>query len=138
MIRAVLDTNVFVSAFLLHGRLNAVVELITQGRFTWLLSEAVLEEYARVAARPLYGLSPTELHTLLFQVKERAEWVHVTSQLVVVTADPADDKFLACAVDGHADWLVTGDRHLRALKQFRGVRIGPPAAFLHALGVREG
>lgn len=128
MIRAVLDTNVFVSAFLLRGRFNALVELIMRGRFLWLLSEAVLEEYARVAARPLYGLSPAELHTLLFQIKERADWVRVTSRLVVVIADPADDKFLACAVDGRADWLVTGDRHLLALKTFRGVTIGPPAA----------
>jgi putative PIN family toxin of toxin-antitoxin system len=136
VIRAVLDTNVFVSAFLLRGRLNAVVELVMQERFIWLLSEGILEEYARVAARPLYGLSPTELHTLLFQVKERAEWVRVTSQLVVVTADPSDDQFLACAVDGRADWIATGDRHLLALRTFRGVRIGSPAEFLRTLPAR--
>ncbi len=133
MIRAVLDTNVFVSAYLLSGRLNRLVELILQGAFRWLLSQEILEEYAAVAARPLYGLSEEALGMLLFQVKERAEWVAVHSSLAVIAQDPSDDKFLACAVDGRADWLVTGDRHLLALRVFRGIRIGPPAAFLRAL-----
>lgn len=133
MIRAVLDTNVFVSAYLLSGRLNQLVEFILQDAFRWLLSPEILEEYAAVAARPLYGLSREELETLLFQVKERAEWVAVHSSLAVIAQDPSDDKFLACAVDGRADWLVTGDRHLLALRTFRNIRIAPPADFLRAL-----
>lgn len=130
MIRAVLDTNVFVSAFLLSGRLNRVAELSIQGSFTWLLSEPILEEYAAVASRPLYHLTHEELGLLLYQVKERADWVHVTSSLEVVKADPADDKFLACALDGRADWVVSGDHHLLSLERFHRVRIGTPSEFL--------
>ena len=133
MIRAVLDTNVFVSAYLLPGRLNRLVDPITQGAFRWLLSHDILEEYGAVAARPRYQLSDEELGTLLFHVKEQAEWVVGRSSFSVIAQDPSDDKFLACAVDGRADWIVTGDRHLLTLAVFRGVRIGPPAAFLRAL-----
>lgn len=130
MIRVVLDTNVFVSAFLLRGRLNRIVHLVLKNAFTWLISRAILEEYAAVSSRPLYHLSGEELESLLYQVKERAHWVDVHTPVSVVKQDPADDKFLACAVDGRADWIVTGDRHLLKLREFRGVRIRLPAEFL--------
>lgn len=130
MIRVVLDTNVFVSAFLLPGRLNRVVDLVLKKAFVWLISRDILEEYAAVASRPLYRLTEEELEALLYQVKERAEWVVVRSKVSVIKQDPADDKFLACAIDGRADRIVTGDRHLLRVKEFRGIRIILPAEFL--------
>lgn len=133
MTRAVLDTNVFVSAFLLRGRLNRLADAFLRGAFGGLLSSAILEEYLLVASRPLFQCSPGELETTLFQIKERAEWIETRSQLVVVAQDPADDQFLAGAVDGRANWLVTGDHHLLALDPFQGIRIRPPAEFLKAL-----
>lgn len=133
MTRAVLDTNVFVSAFLILGRLNRMAGLVEKGAFLWLISQEILEEYATVALRPLFKLSTEEAESLLYQIKERATWVDVQSHFTVITADPSDNKFLACAVDGHADWIVTGDRHLLALKKFRAIRIGKPAQFLQEL-----
>lgn len=133
MIRAVLDTNVFVSVFLLPGRLNRLVGLILGKRFIWLISGEILEEYASVACRPLYRMSDDEMTALFYGVKEHAEWVRVRSSLSVIKQDPADDRFLACALDGRADWIVTGDRHLLALKEFNGIRIGPPSEFLKVL-----
>ncbi len=136
MIRAVLDTNVFVSAFLLPGRLNALADLAVQRAFVWLLSPEIMEEYALVAARPFVHLSSEELAAILYQIRERTEWVLIHSRFRVVARDPSDDKFLACAVDGRADWIATGDRHLLALRTFRGVRIGSPAEFLRTLPAR--
>ncbi len=135
MIRAVLDTNVFVSAFLLPGRLNRLVDFILQRAFIWLISEEILGEYFTVASRPLFKLSSKEVESLLYQVKERAEWVHIRSKVEVVIRDPSDDKFLACAIDGHADRVVTGDRDLLVLKSFRGIRIEKPAEFSRRLRV---
>lgn len=133
MIRAVLDTNVFVSGFLLVGRLNRLSRLLYEGRFVWLLSQEIFEEYARIASRPLYKLDHQEIRTILYQVKERAEWVHTGSSLQVIREDPADDKFLVCAVDGRADWIVSGDRHLLHLKRYAGIPILTPNAFLSRL-----
>ena len=133
MIRSVLDTNVFVSAFLFSGRLNRLAIQIKDRRFLWLISDSIFEEYAAIARRPMFGLTMIDLERLLYQVKERAEWVHVQSQFSVIPEEPADEKFLGCAVDGRADWIVTGDQHLLRLKVFRGVRIGSPAEFLKVL-----
>ena len=133
MIRAVLDTNVFVSAFLLPGRLNRLAGVLLKRAFLWLVSDEILEEYVVVATWPLLRLSSDEMEALFYQVKERTEWISVRSQINVTSADPSDNKFLACAVDGNADWIVTGDHHLLALKKFRNVRIGTPSEFLITL-----
>lgn len=133
MIRAVLDTNVFVSAFLLPGRLNQLVPLILKKKFLWLLSQEIFEEYLEVAVRPLYHLSREELEAIFYQVKENGVWVDVHSRFDVISRDPADNKVLECAVDGRADWIVSGDRHLLALKTFRGIRTGLPAEFLRTI-----
>jgi predicted nucleic acid-binding protein len=53
--------------------------------------------------------------------------------LAVIQDDPADNKFLACAVAGNADYIVSGDRDLFTLKQYQGAAILPPHAFLAVL-----
>jgi hypothetical protein len=54
--------------------------------------------------------------------------------IAVVTADPEDDKILACARAARAGWLVSGDQHLLALRQYRGIRIVTPQMFLKDWG----
>ena len=55
---------------------------------------------------------------------------------VKVSRDPADDKFLEAAIEGHAQYVVTGDKDLLALKAHRDIRIVRPAAFLSMLRTR--
>jgi len=52
--------------------------------------------------------------------------------------DPKDDKFLACAVEGAADYIVTGDADLLSLEKFHAVRIVRPAEFVQLLIYAEG
>jgi len=51
----------------------------------------------------------------------------------VIADDPDDDKFLACATEGGADYVVSGDHHLLNLNSYQGICIVTPAAFLHVL-----
>ncbi len=50
-----------------------------------------------------------------------------------VSQDPDDDKFLACAVDGQADYLVSGDPHLLRLQEYQDTKIVQPSVFLEIL-----
>ena len=134
MIRLVLDTNVLVSIALPGSRLHPLMECWQKGESRLLISLAIFEEYLRVLTYPKFRLSAEEIRLLLErEVRPYAELVRVTSRIHEVASDPSDDKFLACAVDGRADWLVTGDRHLLGLREFRRVRIGTPAQFLRLL-----
>lgn len=55
----------------------------------------------------------------------------------VILEDPDDDKFLACAIDGGADYIVSGDHHLLDLGSYEGIPILRPATFLQIVRVSQ-
>ena len=54
--------------------------------------------------------------------------------LRVIADDPDDDHYLSCAIEGEADYIVSGDRHLLEIQEYQGIRILTPRAFLTLLG----
>ncbi len=48
--------------------------------------------------------------------------------------DPKDNMFIACALEGEADYIVSGDDHLLGLKHYKGVQIVDARGFLKILG----
>ncbi len=58
-----------------------------------------------------------------------------TYEVSGVSPDPDDDKFLACALEGQADYIVTGDPHLLNLKQYHGINILKPYEFLKRISL---
>jgi predicted nucleic acid-binding protein len=66
-------------------------------------------------------------------LRDAALLVIPTEAPAVIADDPDDDHVLACAVAGEADYIVSGDRHLLTLGEYRGIRILRPAAFLALL-----
>lgn len=51
----------------------------------------------------------------------------------LILADPDDDKIIVCVLEAGADYIITGDPHLLTLKEYRGIRIVTPRAFLEIL-----
>lgn len=134
MIRFVLDTNVLVSIALPRAKLHLLVSAWKEGHCRLLVSGEIFEEYLRVLNYPRLQLSPEDIRQILeVELRPYAEEVKVASRIEQIREDPSDDKFLTCAVDGRADWIVTGDRHLLRLKVFRGIRNGSPTEFLNQL-----
>ena len=120
----VLDTSVFVSAVLFRGPTSRIVSLWQTDRISVLMSAEVLKEYARVLAYPKFKLSPEEIQVIIEQ-----EWlpyitpVRINKIVPVIRQDPSDDKFLALAAAGKADYILSGDRHLLNLASYAGVQI---------------
>jgi hypothetical protein len=119
---------------LFRGVSSRVFAAWREGVFRPLVSRPILLEYARVLAYPKFRL-PTERIRSLLEVGflPFVETVEVKSRPRVVREDPPDDEFLACAVAGRADFLVSGDAHLLALRTHEGIPIVAPAAFLQVL-----
>jgi len=138
--RAVLDTNVIVSAVLVRrGNENHVLSAWRSGAFDLILSPQLLEELGRVLSyakiRDARWMTEAEVFELLGILAE--ESILVAGQLVVrASRDPTDDKFLAAAIEADADYLVTGDKDLLTLEAYRRVRIVTPAAFRRLLQAR--
>jgi len=130
-IRAVVDTSALVSALLFGGGPGKLVSLWQRGRIVPLVSRDVLLEYVRVLGYPKFALDAEDIKGLIEEhVLPFAEMVVVERAPAVVLEDPADDKFLALALVGGAGFLISGDRHLLALKRYRGVEILTPRQFL--------
>ena len=130
----VLDTNVFVSSLLFRGPASEVHAAWTAGRFVPLVSKMALEEYTRVLACTKLRLSEAEIGGLLRnELLRYAEPVVVSSRIDAVKDDPADNRFLELAIDGRADLVVTGDRHLLDLGSWRGTPIVGVRGFLNRL-----
>ena len=135
--RAVLDTNVFVSGLISPlGKPAAILKALRSGLFTLLASPPVNEEIIEVLNRPRirdrYGLGERifDVSFILWEVAELV--VHLPE--VQVCSDPDDDKFLATAVGGKTDFLVTGDvGDLLHLREYKGVAIVSPREFISRL-----
>ena len=135
--RAVLDTNVLVSATLVRGgNEDRILRAWRRGDFELVLSRQILEEVGRALLyeklRRYRWMSETEVIRLLELLA--SESLLVPGKLAVAASrDPQDDKFLAAALEGNARYVVSGDRDLLDLKTYRNISLLRPAAFLKIL-----
>jgi uncharacterized protein len=111
VIRAVVDTNVFVSALLSPlGNEAFIVLAVQQGLIKPYFSDDMLEEYVKVLARPKFSFPSDEIQALISLIRGRGEQVSLSHPLILHSPDPDDDKFLACAVTASVDFIVTGNK----------------------------
>lgn len=131
----VLDTNVIISSLLSSkGPPAQIMAAWEGGQFEILTSPPLLRELKRALHYPrvqrYYEGSDKKIDAFLNRFQKVAVVVEPENRLEVIAADPADDRVLECAVAGGADYIVSGDHHLLDLKNYRGIVILNPAAFL--------
>ena len=139
MRRAVLDTNVIVSGLIASKGTPA--DLLTawrNRRFDLVIGPAILQEIERVLRLPritkAYRLAPQDISDLIELLISRAILTPGRLTIPSTARDPEDDQILACAIEGHADYIVTGDKDLLSLERYREIPIISPAAFAGLLG----
>ncbi len=138
--RVVLDANVLVSALISpQGAPGEILAAWEKDRFDLVVSPATLDELGRVLHYPRiqqkYNLPAEKLEQFLRLIIGQAIVVNPTKELAVIEADPSDNRYLECAKEGDAAYLVTGDKHLLDLGEFEGTIILPPAGFLAVLAL---
>jgi uncharacterized protein len=140
VIRAVIDTNVWVAGFLTSsGPPARIVDLVLSGTLAAVVSPAILREYEDVLLRREFDLSADDVRVALAYLKiPGAHVVHVDPvDLPGVCTDPYDDHFLGAALAGGANILVTGNTKHFPAGRWRGISITTPAAFLRTLSAEE-
>jgi putative PIN family toxin of toxin-antitoxin system len=135
MFKVVLDANVFVSAVLKpHSDLAKIFELVKEDRIKLILSEDILSEIRAVLLYPKikkrHGRSPKEIEEFLNTASQASILAQGKIDSDEFTEDPADNKYLSAALEAKADFIISGDHHLKRLKVFEGIRILDPSAFL--------
>ena len=136
--RAVLDTNILIAGSLSSkGPAFSLIEKWIEGSFQLVASPSILAEYHDVATRERIKkhFGPTEekikkFLNLLTRVSVMTEDSYTVERL---TTDPTDNKFLACALEGHADYVVSLDNHLLEIKHFQRIQVVDLKHFLKIL-----
>jgi putative PIN family toxin of toxin-antitoxin system len=138
---AVLDTSALVRVMLAKSPLaRALRDCLESGAFILLTSEEILSELARVLRYPRifarYALTEAAIQEFESSIRGIAVMVPGLYAVSKIEADPSDDKFLACALEGDADCIVSEDPHLRDLKEYQGIQIIGLGQFSEKLGLK--
>lgn len=128
-VKAVLDTNVYLSAVIFGGITRKVLNLVYNKEIKLYISAKTLLEIAR-KLNEKFLWEEEKVKTAIKAISAIATLVYPTEDVQTAKKDPADDKILECAVEANVDYIVTGDKHLLNLKKFRHIAIVAPAKFL--------
>ena len=120
--RAVLDTNIFISA-VLGGRLGIIIDEWKAGKFKLIVTDAIAREYLDVINRPKFNIPQAEIIAVSDYLLQLGEFVTPAEEIHIIVADPTDNKFLEAATAGQVNFIVSGDNHLLELKSFREIPI---------------
>jgi putative PIN family toxin of toxin-antitoxin system len=139
VLRAVLDANVLASALIRPqgppGQL--IARLLEDEDFTLVISDSIFAELRRCLSYPrvrkYITATDEELDLWVTALGLVADIVEGKVVVSAVSDDPDDNKYLAAALEGRAEFVVSGDAHLLDLHEYEGIRILTPRAFLDLL-----
>jgi putative PIN family toxin of toxin-antitoxin system len=137
---AVFDSNILVRIALAKtNRVKQLWQAAQAGRYRLLISESILAELGRVLRYPRirerYKLTDVTIDDFLNSLRLVAFTTQDLYQVSRVQADETDNIFLACALEGNADYVVSEDPHLRDIKDYQGISIIGIVDFQKVIGL---
>jgi len=138
MLKAILDANVIISGTIMsHGAAFQILKSWEKGEFALIVSEPILQEIEQVFHYPRIKdkrhLTEQEIQAVLKTLKTYSIQTPAKIQIDAIPEDPQDNKFIIAAIEGEADYIVSGDRHLKSLKSYQGIAIVSPSEFIQIL-----
>lgn len=133
MLRVVIDTNVFISGVLVEEGNPSIVTKAwkrTQ-KYQLFVTEEIIQEILRVVKE--LNVNADIITDWDKAIRKNAISVVPTRKIKAIKEDSSDNKFLECAIESRADYIVTGDKHLKRLNEFEGVKIVDARKFLDIL-----
>lgn len=131
--KLVLDTNVYISAFLWGGKPKEILERAIEGKDRIYISRPIKDELFGVLKRPIFNIPETTIELFMREIEELAELVIVTERIRNLCRDADDNKIVECAVGAKADYLITGDNDLLVLKKYKTTKIVGISEYLEQL-----
>ena len=133
--KIVIDANLFASALIKPlSNPGRILDLIRENEIELVLSPAIIREVKRILLYPkiqkYHSKTRYEIDTFFEDILMFAWIVEGETKVDVIQDDPSDNKYLACAREAEANFIISGDHHLLKLKTFDGIRIIYPKKFL--------
>lgn len=121
--KVILDTNLWIS-FLISKRFDFIDNFLIEGKIKLIFSKELIEEFLTVAKRPKFRkfFSDDKVSGLLKLFDKYGILIEVSSK-IEECRDFKDNFLLNLAVDGHADYLITGDSDLLVIEKITKTKI---------------
>ena len=130
------DTNVLISATFWYGDSFRILERVENKEIELILSHEIIKEYEEVLAydeiQEKIQAKQLTMKQTVQKIQTMATLVHPSEKINVITDDPDDNAVLECALEGKVKYIITNDKHLLKLKEFREIKIITPSEF-HAI-----
>lgn len=138
MFKVVIDTNVFVSSIIKKDSVPArLIQLWRENAFVVITSEQMVDEIREVLQYPhiknKYKLQHEDINAVITAIEKDAVVLTDVFELEVIKDDPDDNKVLACALEVRADYIISGDKHLLTLKEYKNIPIVKAKEYLNIL-----
>jgi putative PIN family toxin of toxin-antitoxin system len=120
--RVVFDTNIFISVLVIPGSLaeKAILKIIEGGDIL-VISKDIIDEVLSVLSSK-FSRDKEALSHVAVMLSELGELVKPIKKIGIFKDDP-DNRILECAIHGKADVLVTGDKVILQLRDYKGIKI---------------
>lgn len=128
--KIVLDTNVYISAFLFGGVPEKIIELAIESKVELFISAPILDELKEKLLEKFH-YPEEEANKILNTILLIAQSVKAKGSLKNISTDPDDDIILETSKVSGSEYLIMGDQHLLRLKEYEGIKILNPADFLN-------
>jgi len=129
MIKAVPDTNIWLASIQWTGKPYRIRLCAEAGEVTLVSSTDILAELTRVL-RQYFGFSDDDAYYWHRRLIALCEIVYPTKFVNAVQADPDDNKFIECAMEGKSGYIISRDNDLLRLKEYEGIKLVNDAEFL--------
>lgn len=133
MYRVVFDTNVLLSAIIFGGKPEKAFKLARLNKIQLLISSAILAEFAS-RLRYKFQWNEADIVNAIKTIAYSLKLINPKIRINIIKDDP-DNRILECAIDGKADFIVSGDQHLLDLEEYKKIKIINTAKFLELLQI---
>ncbi len=128
--RIVVDTNVMISAVFFKGKPYVILDAWRTGKLEIILSQEIIEEYSEVLERLSKKYPSIDTSGILSMFTTGCRMVEPEAIDKQICEDPDDDKFIAAAIGGEIEIVISGDKHLLDVNGYSGIEILRPADFI--------
>jgi putative PIN family toxin of toxin-antitoxin system len=128
--KIVIDSNVFISSFFWGGHPREVFERIINGLDELYITDEIIKEISSVMNSSKFDTNINEIEDYIKIIEKYSKKIISKNIPESISRDKDDDKILQCGLDGNVDFIVTGDKDLLVLREYKTMKIIKPKDYL--------
>ena len=128
--KIVIDSNIFVSSFFWKGNPRKIFDRVIDGFDELFITNDILEEIREVLSRDKFDAETKEIDDYIKIIENYSQKIVHNNIIENVSRDIDDNKILKCGLEGNVEYIITGDKDLLVLKEYKSIKIINPKEYL--------